>query len=276
MIKMKNSNPIVQDVVTKYQTVENYAKMFITNPDSAIRGLLISGDAGFGKTHFTRLGLANAASRIDYIKGSSITAAALYVKLYQNRNAGDVMVLDDVDIINKSKAEFMTILDLIKGATEPEKDRSKRTISWERANNNALMRENEVPNSFEFNGSIIWITNEKIENIANKAKSHWGALDSRFYKVSAWLEDHEKLQYTLYLVEDVDMLGKECYAKEGGYSKDVIEKTTEYIRSNWKYMFDFNDNFNVSPRSSIKLADTITNFPDNWKDMADVQFIKLK
>jgi len=269
-------NPIVQDVVNKYQTVENYAKMFISSSDSAIRGLLISGDAGFGKTHFTRLGLQNAASRIDYIKGSSITAAALYVKLYQNRNAGDVMVLDDVDIINKSRAEFMTILDLIKGATEPEKDSSKRTIAWERANNNALMRENEVPNSFEFNGSIIWITNEHIESIANKAKSHWGALDSRFYKVNAWLEDHEKLQYTLHLVEEIDMLGKECYAKEGGYTKDAIIKTTQYIRDNWKYMFDFNDKFNVSPRSAIKLVDTITNFPDNWKSMADVQFIKLK
>lgn len=274
---MNNSNnPIVQEVVSKYKTIESYARMFISNPDSAIRGLLISGDAGFGKTHYTRLGLASAdRSKVDYIKGSSITAAALYVKLYQSRNEGDVLVLDDVDIINKTRAEFYTILDLIKGATEPEKDREKRTIAWERANNNALMKENEVPSSFEFNGSIIWITNESIENIAKKAGSHWGALDSRFYKVQAWLDEKEMVMYTLFLVEDIDMLGKECYAKEDGYTQDVVEKTTNYLRTNWKYMSDYADNCIVSPRTAIKLADTICNFPDNWKEMADVQFIKL-
>lgn len=259
-----------------YDTILDYTEMFINNPDSAIRGLIVSGDAGQGKTHHVKLGLANAnINNVDYIKGSSITAAALYVKLYQNRNAGDILVLDDVDIINKSKAEFFTILDLIKGATEPDKDVEKRTIAWERANNNALMRNNDVPNSFAFNGSIIWITNETIRNIAEKAKSHWGALDSRFYKVEAWLNDQEKLMYTLYLVEDVDMLGKECYAKENGFTKDVINKTIGYLREKWEYMYDFNDNSTISPRTAIKLADTITNFPDKWKQMADIQFIKL-
>lgn len=274
---MQNLNPIVQEVIDRYQSIQAHTESFIKNPNSAMRALLISGDAGFGKTHYTRLGLASAdVSKIDYIKGSSITAAALYVKLFQSRNEGDVLILDDVDIINKSKSEFMTILDLLKGATEPDKDPEKRVIAWERANNNALMRDNDVPSSFVFNGSIIWITNETIRNIAEKAKSHWGALDSRFNKVEAWLNDQEKLMYTLYLIEDVDMLGKQCYAKEGGYSKDTVEKAAEYLRKNYRYMFDFNDNSTVSPRSAIKLADNITNFGDDWKKYCDVQFISLK
>lgn len=273
---MKTTNPIVQDVIDRYQAIERHTQSFIKHTDSAMRGLLISGDAGFGKTHYTRLGLSEAnASNVDYIKGSSITAAALYVKLFFNRNEGSVLVLDDVDLINKSKGEFMTILDLIKGATEPDKDVSKRVIAWERANNNALMRENEVPSSFVFNGSVIWITNEKVRNIAKKCGSHWGALDSRFRKVEAWLNDQEKLMYTLYLVEEVDMLGENCYAKEGGYSKEVIEKAANYLRTHYRYMYDFNDVSTVSPRSCIKLADTINNYPDTWKQDCDVEFIKI-
>lgn len=274
-MKTQNLNPIIEEVGSKYKTIENYTKMFTNNPNNAIRGLLISGDAGFGKTHFTKLGLGNInPNMVDYIKGSSMSAPALFVKLYQNRLDGQVLVLDDVDIINKSKAEFLTILDLLKGATEPTTE--QRIISWNRAQQNQLMRDNEVPSSFEFNGTIIWITNETVSNIAAKAGSHWNALDSRFYKVEAWLNDQEKLMYTLYLVEDIDMLGKECYAKEDGYSDDVIEKTVKYLRDNYKYMYDFNDNSTVSPRAAIKLADTITNFPNEWKMMADMQFIKMR
>jgi len=271
----QHSNPIIDEVVSRYKTIENYTKMFTSNPNNAIRGLLISGDAGFGKTHFTKLGLSNTnPEMVDYIKGSSISAPALFVKLYQSRLEGQVLVLDDVDIINKSKAEFLTILDLIKGATEPTKD--ERIISWNRAQRNQLMVENNVDDTFEFNGTIIWITNETVSNIAAKAGSHWNALDSRFYKVESWLNDQEKLMYTLHLVEDVDILGKECYAKEDGYSNEVIENTVKYLRNNYRYMYDFNDNSTVSPRSAIKLADTITNFPNEWKMMADMQFIKMR
>ena len=274
---MVNTNPIIDEVVSRYKTIENYTKMFVTTSNSAIRGLLISGDAGFGKTHYTKLGLSYADhENMDYLKGSSISAAALYVKLYQNREEGQVLVLDDVDIIGKSKGEFNSIIDLIKGATEPSKDSELRTLSWERANRNPLMVDNDVPTNFEFNGSIIWITNERIRTLADKAGSHWNAIDSRFFKVEAWLNDQEKLMYTLHLVEDIDMLGKECYAKEDGYSKDIINTTITYLRKNYRYMFDFNDNSTVSPRSAIKLADTISNFPDNWESMADMQFLNFK
>jgi hypothetical protein len=276
-MSLKNTNPIIEDVVNRYKTIENYTSMFVNNNDSAIRGLLISGDAGFGKTLFTQLGLSSAKpENIDYCKGSSISAAALFVKLYQSREFGQILILDDVDIIGKQKGEFNAMIDLIKGATDPNKDPESRTIRWDRAQRNALMVDNDVPQHFVFNGSIIWITNETVRGIADKAGSHWNAIDSRFYKVEAWLNDQEKLMYTLYLVEEIDMLGKECYAKEGGYDRDVIEKSAKYLRDNYRYMFDFNDRATVSPRTAIKLADTMTSFPDEWKIMADMQFLNIR
>ena len=37
---------------------------------------------------------------------------------------------------------------------------------------------NDIPSKFVFKGSIVWITNERIEDIADKAKTHWNAISS--------------------------------------------------------------------------------------------------
>jgi len=264
------TNPILDEVKNKYLTIEKMVSIFVKNPDAAMRGVLISGDAGFGKTHYTKLGLENISDidNIDYCKGSSITAAAMYCKLYQSKDAGQVLVLDDVDIIHKSTAERSAILDMFKAATEPTTE--DRTIEWGRASQNQLMRDNDIPSKFVFKGSIVWITNERIEDIADKAKTHWNAISSRFRQIPVWLNDQEKLMYTIHLVEDVDILGVDCNAKEGGYSKDIIKKTIGYIRKNWKSMND------VSPRISISIADTIENFPNDWETYCEYQFLNHK
>lgn len=261
------TNPVLDEVKNKYLTIEKMVSIFVKNPDAAMRGVLVSGDAGFGKTLFTKRGLqaTNDVSNIDYVKGSSITAAAMFCKLYQSKDAGQVLVLDDVDIIHKSTGERSTILDMFKAATEPTTD--DRVIEWGRASQNQLMRDNDIPSKFVFKGSIVWITNEKIEDIADKVKTHWNAISSRFRQIPVWLNEQEKLMYTLHLIEDVNMLGPDCNAKEGGYSADIIQKTVNYIRKNYKSMND------VSPRISISIADTIENFPNDWETYCEYQFI---
>jgi hypothetical protein len=261
------TNPVLDEVKNKYLTIEKMVSIFVKNPEAAMRGVLVSGDAGFGKTHYTKLGLHTIEdiNNVDYVKGSSITAAAMFCKLYQSKDIGQVLVLDDVDIIHKAPAERNTILDMFKAATEPTIE--DRTIEWGRASINQLMKENDIPSKFIFKGSIVWITNEPIEAIADKAKTHWNAISSRFRQIPVWLNEQEKLMYTLHLIEDVDILGPNCNAKTGGYSADIIKKTTEYIRKNWKYMND------VSPRISISIADTIENFPNEWETYCEYQFI---
>lgn len=263
---MANSNPIVEEVKDKYLTIEKMTNIFVNNPTAAMRGLLISGDAGFGKTHYTRQGLKGIAQeRIDYVKGSSISAPAMFAKLYHNSNPGDILILDDVDIAHKTTAERNTILDLFKGATEPTT--GERILEWGRAGGNPLFTAEEIPTRFNFEGAVIWITNDPIEVLAEKCKSHWNAISSRFRQVPVWLNEQEKLMYTLYLVEEVNMLGPDCTAKAGGYSEDIIEKTIGYIRKNYKYMND------ISPRVSIAIADTIDNFPTEWETYCNYSFI---
>ena len=69
--------------------------------------------------------------------------------------------------------------------------------------------------------------------------------------------------YTIYLIEDVDMLGKNCYAKEGGYSKEVAAKVVQYLKDEWKTMDD------ITPRVAVKIADMIETYPNDWKIYAE-------
>lgn len=263
----KVTNPIVSSVIETYETVQTMTEMFLTNTESVSRGLLISGDAGMGKTEFVNRGIkaTNSQHRVQYIKGSSITAAAMFCLLYESREKGQVIVFDDTDLIHKSAQEVATILDMLKGATEPTM--GERTLSWMRANANPLMIQNNVPMSFDFQGAIIWITNDRIEDMRKKAKGHWNAISSRFTQVEAWFEDHEKIAYTLYLIEEVKMLGKNCTVKKGGYKKEVVEDTLDYMHTNYRQLKD------ITPRVAIKIADIRMTYPDKWKVYCDNQFI---
>lgn len=264
---MKHSNnPIVEDVRTRFNTVYEISKIFVTG-NSAQKGIIISGDAGTGKSHYVQKAFIDTETneRVDYNKSRSFTAASFYVKLFLNRNAGDVVVFDDCNLAGLSGGDFRTVTDLIKGATEMTKD--ERIIGWERAANNPLMREHEVPSSFDFQGSIVWITNYSFEQLAKKFGPHWEAIQSRFIQVPIHLNEQEKLMYTLYLVEEIDMLGTNCQTKEGGYSQEIIDTTCNYIRTNFKNLP------NVTPRMAAKIADTIEQFPDTWEMLIENQTI---
>ena len=66
---MKKSNPIVKRVIEKFTTIQNISEVFVTG-NSAQRGLIISGDAGTGKSHYVKQAFitTNTTSKVDYQK----------------------------------------------------------------------------------------------------------------------------------------------------------------------------------------------------------------
>ena len=262
----KSNNPIVNKVIDKFESVYIMTKSFVENRYSAIKAILVSGDAGTGKTFWVKKAIEDLGLNIEdvyYVKGASISASALYVILYLFRQEGKLVVLDDCDIIHKTSNEKNAILDMLKGATEVTKD--ERSLSWIKSAPNDLMRKNNVPMTFDFQGSIIWITNDTIEDIAKKAKNHWNAIGSRINQIKVYLSPEEKLSYTLYLIEECDMLGKSCQGKEGGYSIKVQNDTIDYIKEYWE---DLNE---ITPRVATKIADMRENYPSNWKTLVKNQ-----
>jgi len=261
-----SNNPIVQDVIKRFMTVHAISSIYVTG-NSAQKGLIISGDAGTGKSHYVQEAFVDTETteRVDYNKSRSFTAPAFYAKLWFNRNQGDVVVFDDCNLAGLTGNDFKSVVDMLKGATEMTK--GERIIGWERASQNNLFKEHNIPSSFDFQGSIIWITNYNFDQLQKKFGPHWEAIQSRFIQVPIYLNGQEKLMYTLYLLEEIDMLGKNCQTKEGGYTQDIIDATCKYLRDNFKNIT------NVTPRVAAKIADTMEQFPETWEMLIENQNI---
>ena len=170
-------NPIAKEVQDTFDGIYAQTVSFVQNPNSAINGMIVSGDAGTGKTHTIKKALRNTnhQKNVEYIKGGKITAASLYVKLYLNRAKHRIVVLDDCDIIHHN--EKRQIIPMLLGAAELGQNRE---VSWETARKNSLMEEFNVPHNFQFEGSIIWITNDRKVDIAKAIKQWKNAIFSRF------------------------------------------------------------------------------------------------
>ena len=245
-------NPVIKPVIETFQNVYYQTLMFAQNPESAINGVLVMGDAGTGKSHFVKQALRDAKvqQNVEYIKGGTITAAALYVKLYLNRASHRILVLDDVDIIGHP--EKTKIVPMILGAVEEGRD---RLVTWSTAKKNALMEEFDVPFEFKFNGNVILITNYTKEDIKAKVNQWSSAFNSRFILVECIFNHEQKYMYTKYLVEEKGMLGANClvhkYDDNPGYPQETIDEAMEFIDENY---LNFSD---ITPRVAVKVADTI-------------------
>lgn len=239
-------NPIAKEVQDTFDGVHAMVTSFANNPNSAINGLIVSGDAGTGKTHTVKKALKDAGvqKNVEYIKGGKITAASLYVKLFLNRNKHRIIVLDDCDIIHHQ--EKRQIVPMLLGACELGQ---KGDVSWEVARKNALMEEHNVPTRFDFEGSIIWITNDTVEDIGKAVKQWKNAIFSRFNTAKCYFTDEQKFMYTMHLIDNLDMLGSNCQEFPGGYPGAITDEAYNYLTDHYRELVE------VTPRQAIKIAD---------------------
>jgi hypothetical protein len=250
-------NPVIKPVIETFRAIYGRTTVFAKSPHAAINGLLVMGDAGTGKTHWVRQALRDAGvqSKVEMMKGGTLTAASLYVKMFLNRASDRIMVFDDVDLLGHP--EKNKIIPMILGACQEGKNRQ---VTWSTARKNALMEEYDVPFEFEFNGKIIFITNYTWDDIKAKAKQWTQAFSSRFNDAECIFTHEQKYMYTRHLVDVEDMLGANCQVHEykddkgvlqRGYPVDVVEQTINFIDDNY-------ENFSeITPRVAVKIADTI-------------------
>jgi hypothetical protein len=255
---MTKQNPIVKRVIDKFTTIQNIAEVFVTG-ESAQRGLLISGDAGTGKSEYVKQAFisTNTTHKVDYQKSKTFTCPALYAKLWENKQKGDVVVFDDCSLESLTGESFNKFVSWMKGGLEISKD--KKMIGYEAATKNKLFEELGVESEFSFEGSIIWITNTRFEKLTKKFGDHWDAIKTRFMPIEVFLTKEEKYMYTNYLINEIKMLGKNCKAIEGGYNSKIIKATIEYLDENYENLKE------ITPRVAIKVADTMNSYPDMWK-----------
>ena len=119
-----------------------------------VRSVIVSGAAGCGKTYTLETALADAEDRgvIRYqsVRGAC-SAIGLYRLLFESSEPGNVLVIDDCDSVFAD----LDSLNLLKSALDSSK---VRRIHW---NKEIRVLDGEgVPRSFEFKGSVVFITNK--------------------------------------------------------------------------------------------------------------------
>jgi hypothetical protein len=226
----------------------------------AVRAMIVSGPPGVGKSFGVEkvLGkhdmMANIAGneklkKYEVVKGA-MSALGLYSKLYQFSDAKNILVFDDCDSVLLDDLS----LNILKAALDSG---SKRMIHWN--TDSHMLRREGVPDSFEFKGGAIFITNIKFENVrSKKLKDHLEALESRCHYLDLTIDtEREKILRIKQIVED-GMLDK--YDFEVGAKEELMN----FIDTNKKKLRE------LSLRMVLKLADLKASFPERWTGIAEM------
>jgi hypothetical protein len=228
-----------------------------------IRAMIVSGPPGVGKSHGVTLQMEKASMfdkisgkrpRFEIVKGA-ISGIGLFATLYKYSDKKNVLVFDDCDVWEDQDA-----LNVLKGALDSGKT---RRISWNK--DSRLLREEGVPNTFNFNGSVIFITNLNFsDRKSNKIKAHLEALQSRCHYLDLTIDtERDKLLRIKQVHRDAD----------GGLFKDY-DFSTEQCDMILEFMWDNQNKLReVSLRMALKIADLVK-ISTNWKNLASSTCMK--
>ena len=224
-----------------------------------VRAMIVSGPPGVGKSfgvekvlgkHDLMAQIANneKLKKYEIVKGA-MSAIGLYSKLYEFSDSKNILVFDDCDSILLEDLS----LNILKAALDSSK---KRTIHWN--TDSSLLRREGVPNSFEYKGGCIFITNIKFENVkSKKLRDHLEALESRCHYIDLTIDtEREKMLRIRQIVGD-GML--ETYEFTDSETTEVIN----FIDKNKKRLRE------LSLRMVLKVADLRKSFPDRWEAVAE-------
>ena len=248
-------------IATRFTILDEMAAACIKGD---IRAMIVSGPPGVGKSYGVEQQLEKASmfdrlagNRIRYeiVKGA-VTALGLYAQLYNFSDKSNVLVFDDCDSVFADDLS----LNILKAALDSGK---RRLICWN--SDSRLLREEGIPNSFDFKGSAIFITNLKFSNVrSKKLQDHLEALESRCHFLDLTIDSQrDKMLRIKQVHRDTD----------GGLFKDYNfdKKQSEEIFS---FMEEKKENLReISMRMALKIAD-LTKVSKNWKSLAENTVMK--
>ena len=226
-----------------------------------VRAMIVTGPPGVGKSfgvekvlgkHDMIATLSEKAPKYQVVKGA-MSAIGLYCKLFNYADKDNVLVFDDCDSIFTDELS----LNILKAALDSKKN---RTIHW---NTDSFKLRNEgVPDSFNFQGGAIFITNLKFDKARGKVREHLMALESRCHYIDLTIDtDREKMLRIQQIVKD-GMLDE--YKLE----EEVVQDIVDFVDINKNRLRE------LSLRTILKVADLAKAFPTKWEAMAENTVMK--
>lgn len=239
-------------ITRQYNTLERMADRIITGK---LPALIVSGPPGLGKTYTIEQRLDASEKDHDVIRGT-VSGVGLYMALW-HMSEGGVVVLDDCDAVFRDE-ETLNILKIVLDSSE------KRVVSWRKQA--SWLRDNDIPDSFEFKGSVVFCTNIDFEaeiNRGSKMSVHYQALVDRSLYLCLTLRSVEDY---LCRIEQV-CLGAGQFVKRGLSDAEAGE-TMNYIKANASRFYT------LSIRSALQVAACRMMDSENWQD--DVEATKMR
>ena len=226
-----------------------------------VRAMIVTGPPGVGKSfgvekvlskHDVFANVANDSKlkKYEVVKGA-MSAIGLYKKLYEFSDKKSILVFDDCDSVLLDDLS----LNILKAALDSSK---KRTIHWN--TDSRLLRQEGVPNSFDFNGGCIFITNIKFDHVkSKKLKDHLEAIESRCHYLDLTIDtNREKLLRIQQVVNECGML--DDYELSDADKQEVVD----FITLHQDRMRE------LSLRMVLKVADIRASMPNKWRSVAEV------
>ena len=227
-----------------------------------VRAMIVSGPPGVGKSHGVEkvLGnheliaqLGNKPAKYEVVKGA-MSAIGLYCKLYKHADKDNVLVFDDCDSVFSDELS----LNILKAALDSKRTRK---ICW---NTDSFKLRNEgVPDSFNFQGSAIFITNIKFDNVkSKKMRDHLEALESRCHYIDLTIDtDREKMLR-------IKQITKDGMLNDYDLGEHVVDEIVDFMETNKTKLRE------LSLRTVLKVADLAKAFPTKWEAMAENTVMK--
>lgn len=224
-----------------------------------IRGLVVSGPPGVGKSFGVekQLEAANMFRKMGgqdpkyEVVSGGVSSIGLYQKLYFNRGKDQVLVFDDCDGVLFEEE----CLNLLKAALNSGE---RRKINWNKESR--VLQTEDIPESFDFEGSIIFLSNIDFERTIAKGSriaAHLEAIMSRCHYLDLEIgSTRDKLLRIKQIVRD-GMLAPYLFSPEE--EKQVVD----FIFDNAEYLRE------LSLRMVKKVADFVKADPKGWHEMAE-------
>ena len=260
-VKIETDNEIKERLRARFEILNDMTRA-VKRGD--VRAMIVTGPPGVGKSfgveevlskHDLMADIANNSKlkKYEVVKGA-MSALGLYSKLYEYKDAKSILVFDDCDSVLQDELS----LNILKAALDSSK---KRTIHWN--TDSRLLRDQGAPNSFEFRGGAIFITNIKFENVrSRKLRDHLEALESRCHYLDLTIDtEREKMLRIEQIVED-GML------TEYNFTAEECAELLAYIGTNKKKLRE------LSLRTVLKVADLCRSFPTKWQAVAEVTVMR--
>ena len=232
----------------RFGFVQNMVQMLAKGEQPSV---VVTGPGGLGKSYTVTEALRNAGMKDmsildDYEIGEALPKNAfivvkgysspkgLYRTLYENRKS--IIVFDDCDSVLKDPVS----LGLLKGALDSY---SRRVISWR-----ADIRDEDLPQSFEFKGRVVFISNLASHQLDQ-------AIITRSMAVDLSMTSEQKIERMRHLLQsDSFMVEYDKQHKEDALS--LIDTLKDKVKE-------------LSLRTLIQCTKIRKAGGDGWKDLAE-------